>query len=372
MPPPNFSRGEDRGLLIMNCELNPWIARPLCALGGFIMSLLSLCGQEAYSLRNGMMQMTVIDYGARIQSLSVNNQDVVLGFDLDSLSNYTTVKQNFGAVVGRYIGRILGGKLSIDGIDYQLQTGSNGDCSHGGTPSFSQQYWKVLSHTDTTITLRYVSPDDENGFPGELTLDATYTLTSDALRIDYAATTTKPTVLNPSNHTFFNLTGDLSSSVLDETLTINSRSFALYDENKRVTGALQPVKNTPFDFRKSHKIGERINDSHPQLLVTKGYDHCYSLRNHGKLTRPVAVLSDPHTHLTMSVFTTEPAMQIYTANGHKGNIIGKQGKTYPRQNAICFETMHFPDSPNKPQWPSTLLRPNETFHSTTIYKFEVE
>mgnify|MGYP003295191204 CR=1 FL=1 len=175
----------------------------------FIMtiSLLPLIGQKAFSLRNGQMEMTVIDYGARIQSLRVGGQDVVLGFDTDSLSKYTTVKQNFGAVVGRYIGRILAGKLTIDGQKYQLQTGSNGDCSHGGTPSFSQQYWTLINLSDETITLRYVSPDGENGFPGELTLDVTYTLTSDALRIDYSATTTKPTVLNPSNHTFFNLTG---------------------------------------------------------------------------------------------------------------------------------------------------------------------
>lgn len=338
----------------------------------FIMtiSLLPLIGQKAFSLRNGQMEMTVIDYGARIQSLRVGGQDVVLGFDTDSLSKYTTVKQNFGAIVGRYIGRILGGKLTIDGQNYQLQTGSNGDCSHGGTPSFSQQYWTLINLSDETITLRYVSPDGENGFPGELTLDVTYTLTPDALRIDYSATTTKPTVLNPSNHTFFNLTGDLSTDILTEHLTIYSKRFALYDENKRVTGELASVKGTPFDFRKPHRIGERISEQHPQLLVTKGYDHCYALTNKGKLTRPVARLTDPHTHLTMTVFTTEPAMQIYTANGHKGDIRGKEGKIYPRQNAICFETMHFPDSPNKPQWPSTLLRPGETFSSTTIYKFE--
>lgn len=333
-------------------------------------SLLPLIGQKAFSLRNGQMEMTVIDYGARIQSLRVGDQDVVLGFDADSLSQYTTVKQNFGAVVGRYIGRILGGNLTIDGQKYQLQTGSNGDCSHGGTPSFSQQYWTLINLSDATITLRYVSPDGENGFPGELTLDVTYTLTSDALRIDYSATTTKPTVLNPSNHTFFNLTGDLSADILSENLTIYSKRFALYDENKRVTGELASVKGTPFDFRKPHKIGEHIGEQHPQLLVTKGYDHCYALTNKGKLTRPVARLTDPHTHLSMTVFTTEPAMQIYTANGHKGDIRGKEGKIYPIQNAICFETMHFPDSPNKPQWPSTLLRPGDTFSSTTIYKFE--
>lgn len=321
------------------------------------------------TLRNGDMEMTAINYGARIQSLKVKGVDVVLGFDLDSLRNYTTVKQNFGAIVGRYIGRILGGNLTIDGTHHQLQTGSNGDCSHGGTPSFSQQYWTLLSRTDSTLTMRYVSPDGENGFPGELTLDVTYTLLNNALRIDYTATTTKPTVLNPSNHTFFNLTGDLSHDILAESLQINSNRFALYDENKRVTGALASVSHTPFDFRKPTLIGERINFDHPQLAVTKGYDHCYKLNNKGKLTHPVATLSDASSGITMQVFTTEPAMQIYTANSHNGSILGKQGKPYPRRNAICFETMHFPDSPNKPHWPSTLLRPGETFHSTTIFRF---
>ncbi len=321
------------------------------------------------TLRNGDMEMTAINYGARIQSLKVKGVDVVLGFDLDSLRNYTTIKQNFGAVVGRYIGRILGGNLTIDGIHYQLQTGSNGDCSHGGTPSFSQQYWTLVSRTDSTLTMRYVSPDGENGFPGELTLDVTYTLSNDALRIDYEATTTKPTVLNPSNHTFFNLSGDLSQDILSESLQINSSKFALYDENKRVTGALAPVSRTPFDFRQPTPIGLRINAEHPQLAVTKGYDHCYKLNNKGKLTRPVATLSDSSSGIAMQVFTTEPAMQIYTANSHNGSIHGKQGKPYPRRNAICFETMHFPDSPNKPHWPSTLLRPGETFRSTTIYRF---
>ena len=338
----------------------------LCAIGSIACRAQDL---SFSTLRNGDMEMTAINYGARIQSLKVKGVDVVLGFDLDSLSRYTTVKQNFGAVVGRYIGRILGGNLTIDGTHHQLQIGSNGDCSHGGTPSFSQRYWTLISRTDSTLTMRYVSPDGENGFPGELTLDVTYTLSADALRIDYTATTTKPTVLNPSNHTFFNLSGDLSKDILNETLQIDSRKYALYDENKRVTGALASVSHTPFDFRKPTPIGLRINTDHPQLAVTKGYDHCYKLNNKGNLSHAVATLSDASSGITMQVFTTEPAMQIYTANSHNGSILGKQGKPYPQRNAICFETMHFPDSPNKPQWPSTLLRPGETFHSTTIFRF---
>ena len=314
-------------------------------------------------------EMAVTNYGARLQRLVLpSGQDVVLGYD--TLSHYQRYKQNFGAVVGRYIGRILSGHLVIDGNEYQLPVGGNGDCSHGGTPSFSQRFWQIQPNKDPKmLTFRYVSPDGENGFPGELTLDVTYTLLTDGLRIDYEATTTKPTVLNPSNHSFFNLTGDLSADILGEQLWIDSDSIALYNPEKRVTGLLGAIADTPLDFRQPHTIGERIDEENDQLAVTKGYDHCYQLKNNGSLDKPVARLSDPISGISMEVFTTEPAMQIYTANGHKGDLIGKEGKAYPRRNAICFETMHYPDSPNKPQWPSTLLRPGETFRSTTIFKF---
>lgn len=333
---------------------------------------------QQVSLRNGNMEMNVINYGARIQSLKYAGQDVVLGFD--TLQHYSKIKQNFGATVGRYIGRIIGGKLPITTTDskgrtttdtLQVQVGGNGDCAHGGTPSFSQRHWTILCSNDSAMTLRYVSPDGENGFPGELTLDVTYTLLHSSLRIDYAATTTKATALNPSNHSFFNLSADLGSTVHDEMLWINSDSIALYNDKKQVTGKMGSVTGTPFDFRQATLIGKRINEDNKQLRVTNGYDHCYQLKNAGSLDVPVAMLTDLTTGIMMRVYTTEPAMQIYTANGHKGNIIGKDGKAYPKQNAICFETMHFPDSPNNPQWPTTQLNPGETFRSTTIYSFAI-
>ena len=333
-----------------------------------------------YTLTNGEMQMSATNWGARIQSLSVAGTDVVLGFD--TLEQYQTIKQNFGAVVGRYIGRIIGGTYVLDGDTAHLQLQGSGDCGHGGNPNFAGRLWSLVpgSLTDTTMTLRYISPDGENGFPGELTLLTTYTLTRDAVRIDYQARTTRPTVLNPSNHSFFNLTGDLSSDILSEQLWINGDSIALYNEQKKVTGQLASVAGTPFDFRQPHAIGDSIDVENAQLAVTGGYDHCYQLKQPQNLktsepqnlTSPVASLHDTLTHLTMCVYTTEPALQIYTANGHKGNIIGKGGKVYPRRNAICFETMHFPDSPNQPQWPSTALRPGETFQSTTIYQFIIQ
>lgn len=324
-----------------------------------------------YSLKNSnsnmKIEMNIINYGARIQSLMVDGVDIVLGFD--TLANYRDVKQNFGAVVGRYIGRIIAGKLNIDDQVYQLQVGSNGDCSHGGTPSFSQRFWSIEQLNDSSMTLQYVSPDGENGFPGELNITTTYTLTDNALIIDYKATTTKATALNPSNHSFFNLSGDLSSDVMGEVLTVNADSIALYDANKRVTGILGSVTDTPFDFRESHTIGERIDSDDAQLNITKGYDHCYQLKENTDSLTFAASLYDPTTKLTMSVYTDMPAMQIYTANGHKGNIIGKESKRYPHRNAICFETMNFPDAPNQPQWPSAILRPGEVFHSTTVFKF---
>ena len=333
----------------------------------------SLAAQTAVplqtSIRNGAgtLEMSVLDYGARIQSLSFHGTDVVLGFDRPE--DYVTHKQNFGAVVGRYIGRILGGKLTIDGRNYQLSVGSNGDCSHGGTPGFAVKTWTVTSKNDSSVVLRYISPDGENGFPGELTLVVRYTLTADALRIDYYATTTKPTVLNPSNHTFFCLSGSQGEDILNETLWLNADAIAAYDKDKRVTGELQSVAGTPFDFTRPQKIGQRIDEANAQLQVTRGYDHCYRLCTGGSLSEAAARIEDASSGIAMEVFTTEPAMQIYTANGHNGTIKGKGGVLYPRRNAICFETMHFPDSPNKPQWPSTLLRPGETFRSTTVFRF---
>ena len=333
----------------------------------------SLAAQTAVplqtSIRNGAgtLEMSVLDYGARIQSLSFHGTDVVLGFDRPE--DYVTHKQNFGAVVGRYIGRILGGKLTIDGRNYQLSVGSNGDCSHGGTPGFAVKTWTVTSKNDSSVVLRYISPDGENGFPGELTLVVRYTLTADALRIDYHATTTKPTVLNPSNHTFFCLSGSQGEDILNETLWLNADAIAAYDKDKRVTGELQSVAGTPFDFTRRQKIGQRIDEANAQLQVTRGYDHCYRLCTGGSLSEAAARIEDASSGIAMEVFTTEPAMQIYTANGHNGTIKGKGGVLYPRRNAICFETMHFPDSPNKPQWPSTLLRPGETFRSTTVFRF---
>lgn len=325
--------------------------------------------------KNGL-EASITNFGARVVSLYAPDSygrpaDMVCGFD--SIADYLNKRQNFGALVGRYIGRILNAQFTIDGETHHLQASGGGHCSHGGKPGFANRVWKVEKKKSNRLVLRYRSPDGECGFPGNLDLTVTYTITDDnALRIDYEARTDRPTVLNPSNHSFFNISGRLDDDILAQELWIDGDSIAEYDARKCVTGRMLPVAASPFDFRTPKAIGQDIDADHAQLKVTGGYDHCYRLNHGGSLDKPVARLSDPTSGRIMEVFTTEPGMQIYTANGHNGSIVGKQGITYPYRNSICFETMHFPDSPNKPQFPSTVLRPGETFRSTTIYRFSAE
>ncbi len=332
---------------------------------------------ELYTLRNAQgMTMAVTNYGARIVTLSVPDRDghvddIVCGFD--TLEHYQAYKQNFGATVGRYIGRILGARFTLDDATYHLDAEKNGHCSHGGSPGFANRFWTITRHTADEVQLRYVSPDGESGFPGELTLSITMRLTDRGeLRIDYEATTTRTTVLNPSNHSFFNLSGDFGHDVLSQSLMVDADSIAVYDSLKCVTGQMMAVAGTPFDFRTPKPIGQNINDDDAQLRVTGGYDHTFQLRHAGDSSHVAARVHDPLTGRTMEVLTTEPALHIYTANGLKANLPGKGGTRYARRTAVCFETMHYADSPNKPQWPSTVLRPGETFRSTTIYRFSAE
>lgn len=329
------------------------------------------------TLRNANgAEACITNYGARLVSLLEPDRegkmaDVVLGYD--NVMDYYTRGQNFGSTVGRYIGRIVGPTITIDGQTSQLAVGNNNVISHGGKPGFANRVWDVVSCDGHTATLRYVSPDGESGFPGELTTTVAYTLRDDnSLAIDFKATTTKPTVVNLSNHSFFNISGDPSTTVLDQTLQIDSREIAAYDANKNVTGKFLKVKRTPFDFTKPHAIGERIDADNEQLKVTNGYDHQFSLIHAGDLSLPAARVHDPKSGRTLTVFTTEPAIQIYTANGLRGNQIGKKGISYPRRSAICLETMHFADSPHHSKFPSTVLRPGQTYHSQTIFQFTAD
>jgi len=322
----------------------------------------------------------ITNYGARLVSLMYQDKDVVLGFD--NVGDYRRFRQNYGATVGRYVGRISKARFSLDGKDYLLQGYENGKhISHGGYPGFADRVWDVLGQTDSTLTLQYVSPDGENGFPGELRVKLTYRLTNNqgmygddlldkfALELDYEAVTNKPTVLNLTNHSFFNLSGNPRQEITEELLFVNSSKIATYDESKNLNGAFLNVDGTPFDFRKQEKIGSRIDENHFQLKVTGGYDHSFVLKETDNEKQLAAQLYDSESGISMIVYTTEPALHIYSGNGLKGNTKGKGGVYYPRRSAICFETMHFSDSPNQAVFPSTVLRPGIIWHSHTTYVF---
>ena len=322
-----------------------------------------------YTLVNRQgMEACVTNYGARLVSLVVDGKDCVTGFD--NVGDYRRYRQNYGATVGRYVGRIKGARFVLDGMEHRLQENGRGVTSHGGYPGFADRIWTMTALTDSTVTLQYVSADGENGFPGELTVRLTYTVSSrNGLEVSYEATTTKPTVLNLTNHSFFNISGRMDHEITNETLWVNSKRIAEFDAQKNLTGRMMKVKGTPFDFRKPRRIGDRIDEDHAQLKVTKGYDHSFVLDTKGNDQKAAAIVTDEESGMQMTVYTTEPVLHIYTGNGLKGNTRGKQAVCYPRRSAVCFEAMHLADSPNQPSFPSTVLRPGETFRSHTAYVF---
>jgi aldose 1-epimerase len=330
-----------------------------------------------YVLKNaGGMEACITNYGGRVVSLTAPDRngrfdDIVCGYP--SIADYLENKQNFGAAVGRYIGRILGARFTLDGVEYRLTANTGAHCSHGGNPGFAYKVWSAKQLNRQTLQLSLLSPDGDNGFPGNLNVTLLYTLTDDnELRIDYTATTDKPTVINLSHHSFFNISGDFNKSVEGQTLYVDADSYTPFDSLKCVTGEIVSVEGTPFDFRQPHKIGERIDEPDKQLAVTKGYDHNWVLRTGGDEHRLAARVSDAESGRTMELYTSEPGVQIYTANGLSGKTVGKRGIAYGRRTAICLETQHYADSPNKPQFPSTTLRPGETYHSVCVYRFGVE
>ena len=331
------------------------------------------CAHLYRLVNRGGMEVCITDYGARIVSVMAPDAnghfgDVVCGFD--NVNDYHRYRQNFGATVGRYIGRILNGQFMIDSTTYKLQTNGGKHCSHGGYPGFADRQWRMKRVSRHQLCLTYLSPDGENGFPGNLNTIITFTLGDDnTLRISYKANTDKPTVLNLSNHSFFNISDSLCKDIEDEVLWIDADSIAEYDNSKCVTGRLLAVKNTPFDFTQGHDIRSHIDDDDTQIRVVHGYDHTWRINSPGDLSHPIARIIDRSSGRMLEVFTTEPGIHIYTANGLNGKLTGKSHIAYRSRSAICFETMHFADSPNKPQFPSTLLLPGHTYHSTTIFKF---
>jgi aldose 1-epimerase len=317
------------------------------------------------------MQVQAITWGAIITSIRVPDRngkldDVVLGYD--TLDPYVRNPSYFGAIVGRYANRVANGKFTLDGKEYTLATNNRPNHLHGGTKGFDKQVWDAKV-SGSTVSFTYRSADGEEGFPGTVNTTVSYTLTDkNELIVEYRATTDKATPFNLSQHSYFNLTG-ASRDVLDHDVTIFADRFTPTDTTLIPTGEQASVGGTPFDFRKPEKIGARINDNYPQLRQASGYDHNYVINRQGAGLVPAARVVEPTTGRTLEVSTTEPGMQFYTANTL--NAVGKAGRTYQKYFAFCLETEHYPDSPNKPQFPSSIIRPGTEFSSKTVFTFGV-
>ena len=332
-----------------------------------------------YTLTNeNGCEVTVTNYGAKIVSLMVPDKsgtlvDVVLGHN--TIDEYLTSEEAyFGAVCGRTANRIAKGRFSLEGEAYQLAVNNGPNALHGGIKGFNAVVWEVKKLTGQSIELFYLSPDGEEGYPGNLSVTITYILTDDnALDIHYKATTDKTTILNLTNHSYFNLSGQGDPSVGDHWMKLNADSYLPTDNTAIPYGNAESVKGTPFDFTEPHTIGERIEDDFEQLHFGKGYDHTFILNKGAQDEYSYAgYCLSPKTGIKMDIYTTEPGMQVYTGNWMTGNFAGKNGKRYPARSAVCFETQHYPDSINKPQYPSVVLRPTDTFGSRTTYRFSVE
>lgn len=317
------------------------------------------------------MEVDIINIGARITRLIVDGTDVVLGYD--TAEDYLPERHlgDFGAVIGRYANRLAGGRIAIDWDVLQLPQNNGPNCLHGGPRGWQYSLFDVVAQSDSHVELRLVSPDGDNGFPGTVTATVRYTLTDDnALRIDYHAETDSPTVINMTNHSYFNLDGvaqPVLSTVHDHLLQIDADRYTPTDEVSIPLARHEAVDGTPFDFRTAKTIGRDINANDTQLHIGHGYDHNYVL-NHPGLDRPAAVLSSPKTGITLRLFTTAPGLQLYTGNFLDGSA-GKYGAIYPRRSAVCLEAQQYPDSPNR-SWPESTgrLLPGQPFESTTIFQ----
>lgn len=337
-----------------------------------------------YTLTNANgVEAKVIDYGGIIQSLVVpdsegNMEDIVLGFD--SVDKYIEKSPYFGAIVGRYANRIANGKFTLDGTTYELPINNRPGgmpCSlHGGNKGFNSVVWDseaVEADGAVGVELNYLSEDGEQGYPGNLNVTVTYWLTNDnELRVVYEATTDKATVVNLSQHSYFNLDGEGDGKILDHKLTLNASHYTPVNKGLIPTGEIAPVEVTPFDFTEPHKIGERIDADHKQIELGGGYDHNFVLDHEMGELGLAAEVVEPDTGRVMKVYTDQPGVQFYTGNFLNGSLAGKSGQPYLKRGAFCLETQHYPDSPNQPKFPSTVLRPGEKFESTTVFKFSAK
>ncbi|MFJ5773184.1 aldose epimerase family protein [Streptomyces sp. NPDC093094] len=330
-----------------------------------------------WSLENGGTRLKVLSYGGIVQSLEIPDRrgryaNVSLGFG--SLQDYVTKSPYFGALIGRYGNRIGAGRFTLDGRTYQLSVNDDANSLHGGAQGFDKRVWDVepfTRGTDVGLRLSYTSADGEMGYPGTLRTKVTYTLTrSGDWRIDYEATTDRATVCNLTSHVYFNLAGEGSGPVYGHELSIAASRYTPVDPGLIPTGELAEVAGTPFDFRRARTVGEDIRVAHPQLLHGKGLDHNWVL-DKGVTGRPehIATLRDPASGRTMRIATTEPGLQFYSGNFLDGSLVGTGGSVYRQGDGLCLETQHFPDSPNRPSFPSTVLRPGQVHRSTTVHSF---
>lgn len=323
---------------------------------------------------NGM-EVCVTNFGGRIVSVMVPDRngvmrDVVLGFD--NIGDYRTVPTDFGATIGRYANRINQGRFTLDGTEYQLPQNNYGHCLHGGPRGFQYRVFDAVQKSDRELELAYTAKDGEEGFPGNFNCRVTMTLTDDnAIDIRYEAETDKATVVNMTNHSYFNLDGDPSKDNSDWLLMVDADSYTPVDSTFMTTGEIAPVAGTPMDFRAPAAIGERIGQDFEQLRNGNGIDHNWVLNTRGNIAEACASLESPATGIRLDVYTTEPGIQVYCGNFLDGSVKGKKGTAYGFRAAVCLETQKYPDTPNKPEWPSAVLRPGEKYESRCIYRFSV-
>lgn len=332
---------------------------------------------DLFILRNkNNMEVCVTNFGGRIVSVMVPDKDgqmrdVVLGFD--SIQDYISKPTDFGATIGRYANRINQGQFTLDGVEYQLPRNNYGHCLHGGPQGFQYRVFDAVQPNPQELQLTYLAEDGEEGFPGNITCKTVMTLTDDnAIDIRYEAETDKPTIVNMTNHSYFNLEGDAGNNS-GHLLMVDADYYTPVDSTFMTTGEIVTVEGTPMDFRTPTPVGERINDyEFVQLKNGNGYDHNWVLNAKGDINRKAASLKSPKTGIVLDVYTSEPGIQIYAGNFLDGSLTGKKGITYNQRASVCLETQKYPDTPNKPEWPSAVLRPGEKYTSQCIFKFSVE
>lgn len=330
-----------------------------------------------YTLKNAAgMEVCITNFGGRLVSVMVPDKDgkmtdVILGFD--NISDYQNIPSDFGASIGRYANRINQGKVVVNGVEYQLPKNNYGHCLHGGPDGWQYKVYEAKQLSDSQLVLILHSQDGDSNFPGNVTAKVTYTLTEDnAIDIAYEATTDKTTVINMTNHAYFNLNGNPDVHGMDQILYIASDSITPVDDTFMTTGEMMAVAGTPFDFNTPKTIEQDIHADNEQLKFGKGYDHNWVLKTKGDVTKMAAKLTSPVTGITMEVYTSEPGIQVYTGNFLDGTVTGKKGMVYPQRASVCLETQHYPDTPNKPHWPSAFLEPGKTYRSQCIYRFGIE